>query len=146
MREAIDLGADRIGHGVYLFRDPETEKRVSTLRIPLEVCPTSNLQIADFIHDYGDHPLAHYVEDGIPVTINTDNRLMSQIDLTHEFVAVAGAFDYDRSTMARFVVNSIDAAFADDEIKQALRARLADYLAETGVSLPSDGDAASGTP
>ena len=146
VREAIDLGADRIGHGVYLFRDPDTEKRAASLRIPLEVCPTSNLQVADFMNDYRDHPLAGYLEAGIPVTLNTDNRLMSQIDLTHEFTCVAEAFGYDRSMMARFVTNSIDAAFAENEVKESLRDRLSAYLAQTGVAASSESETASSRP
>jgi len=146
VREAVDLGAERIGHGVFLCRDPETQKRVAEQRIPLEVCPTSNLQIADFIDSYTDHPMAGYHEAGIPITLNTDNRLMSQIDLTHEFVAIAEAFSYDRATMAQFAANGIDAAFVDDDTRQKLKAQLADYLVSTDVQLPSGYEATSNLP
>jgi len=74
IREALDLGADRIGHGVHLFEDPQTEKRVRESRIPLEICPTSNLQTTAFMSDYKDHPVGRYIELGIPISINTDNR------------------------------------------------------------------------
>ena len=126
IKMAIDLGADRIGHGVFLFQAPETEKRVAELGIPLEMCPTSNLQISGFIDSYAAHPFKRYADLGIPVTINTDNRLMSQIDLTHEMEALQEAFSFTKDDMRRFVENAIDAAFAPDDLKDTLRKRLAE--------------------
>ncbi len=121
IRAALELGAERIGHGVYLYKDPATEKQVAADKVPLEVCPTSNLQISGFMETYADHPLKRYFDLGIPVTLNTDNRLMSNVRLTHEYEAVVKAFglsDDDVHTLAR---NSIDAAFAPDEVKDAVR-------------------------
>jgi adenosine deaminase len=124
IKEAIDLGAARIGHGVYLFKIPTIEQRVAKLRIPLEVCPTSNLQVSGFMKRYADHPLKRYLDLGIPVTLNTDNRLMSQVDLTHEYGAVVRAFSLDRDTVQRIVLDGVDAAFAPDSIKETLRRRV----------------------
>jgi adenosine deaminase len=136
VREAVDLGAERIGHGVYLCRDPETERRVAEERIPLEICPTSNVQISGFVETYADHPLGRYLELGIPITLNTDNRLMSRIDLTFEFTQVADAFALDKPALAQLVANSIDAAFTDEKTKTSLRQELDDYLRRTGVFVP----------
>ena len=124
IKEAIDLGAARIGHGVYLFKAPATEQRVTKLGIPLEVCPTSNLQVAGFINRYADHPLRRYLDLGIPVTLNTDNRLMSQIDLTHEYAAVVRAFSLEREDVRRIVLAGVEAAFAPDSTKETLRQRV----------------------
>ena len=124
IREAIDLGAERIGHGVHLFEDPATEERVVELGIPLEVCPTSNLQTSESIRSYADHPIKRYIDLGIPVSINTDNRLMSQIDLTHEYKSIAEAFSLDENAVRRIVRQSIDAAFCSEETKQELRQQL----------------------
>jgi len=125
IKMALDLGAERIGHGVFLFQAPETEARVVELGIPLEMCPTSNLQISEPVKSYADHPFKRYADLGIPVTINTDNRLMSQIDLTHEYEVLQKAFSFNRSEVHRFVENGISAAFASDELKRTLRAQLA---------------------
>jgi len=125
IKAAVDLGAERIGHGVYLFQAPDTETRVVELGIPLETCPTSNLQISGFMNDYRDHPLKRYDELGIPVTINTDNRLMSQTDLTHEFEAIVGAFSFNENDVRRLIRNGVEASFAPEEVKQDLRHRLA---------------------
>jgi len=129
IREAVDLGADRIGHGVYLLRDPGTEQRIAQKQIPLEMCPTSNLQISGFIQKYSDHPIKRYFDLGIPVTINTDNRLMSKIDLTHEYECIAEAFDFSREQVRQLVYHAVDAAFAPDEIKGELRTRVDAYFA-----------------
>jgi len=124
IKAAIDLGAERIGHGVHLLQAPETERRVAKLGLPLEMCPTSNLQVSGFIESYAGHPLKRYADLGIPVTINTDNRLMSQIDLTHEYEALQEAFAFTRDDIRRFVENGIAAAFAPDELKESLRQRV----------------------
>ncbi len=122
IREAIELGADRIGHGVYLYQDPATERLVAERKIPLEVCPTSNLQISGVMDSYSEHPLKRYLDLGIPVTINTDNRLMSQITVTHELQAVVDAFSLADEQVKAFLLNSANAAFAPDEVKGRLRA------------------------
>ena len=119
--DAIDLGARRIGHGVYLFRKPKTEAKAAEQKIPLEMCPTSNLQISGLMESYADHPIERYRELGIPVTVNTDNRLMSRIDLTHEFERLVEAFSYDSETVQAFTLNAIDASFASDDLKADLR-------------------------
>lgn len=124
IKEAVDLGAARIGHGVHLFKLPTVEQRVAELRIPLEVCPTSNLQINGFMKRYADHPLKRYYDLGIPITLNTDNRLMSQVDLTHEYAAVVRAFSFRREDVKRIVLAGVDATFAPDSIKESLRQRV----------------------
>jgi adenosine deaminase len=124
VRAAIELGAERIGHGVYLHRDPPTEKLVAKQRIPLEVCPTSNLQVSGIMESYADHPLKRYIDLGIPVTLNTDNRLMSAIDLTHEYQVVVDTFGFDDEQIRRIGLDSIEAAFAPEQVKNELRAKL----------------------
>jgi len=129
IKEALDLGAERIGHGVYLAQTPRTEKRVAELGVPLEMCPTSNLQIADFVKTYADHPIKRYFDAGIVVTVNTDNRLMSQTDMTSEFEHLVKAFKLTRKDVRRLVSNSVRAAFATDERKRELQAKVDAFFA-----------------
>ncbi len=131
IKEAIDLGAARIGHAVHLFKLPAVEQRVAELGIPLEVCPTSNLQINGFLKRYADHPLKRYLDLGIPITLNTDNRLMSQVDLTHEYASVVRAFSFRREDVKRIVLAGVDAAFAPESIKETLRGRVEAGFAES---------------
>lgn len=129
IRAALEMGANRIGHGVYLHKDQATEAQVAENRIPLEVCPTSNLQVSGILDSYADHPLKHYFDLGIPITLNTDNRLMSNIDLTHEYEVVVDAFDFDDAQIRQICLNGIDAAFASDEVKAELRTKLDAFFA-----------------
>jgi len=124
IREAIDLGAERIGHGVYLYQDPDTEKVVRERGIPLEVCPTSNLQISGAMDSYCEHPFKRYLDEGIPVTINTDNRLMSQIDVTHELEQMVDAFSLSHGQVKEVLLNSANATFTPEMIKGALRTQV----------------------
>jgi adenosine deaminase len=71
---------------------------------------------------YADHPLGRYIELGIPVTINTDNRLMSQVDLSHEYAVVAKAFKFKRESIQGLVTNGVQAAFLPEERKEKLQA------------------------
>jgi len=124
IREALDLGAARIGHGVHLFKLPKLEQRIAEQKVPLEMCPTSNLQVSGFMDDYDDHPFKRYLDLGIPVTINTDNRLMSQVDLTHEYEALVRAFSLEPSDIKHVVLTGLEASFAADATKRALRERI----------------------
>jgi len=124
IREAIDLGAERIGHGLYLDHDPSTLKRVVSEGIPLELCPTSNLQISGRMERYADHPFGAYFEQGIRVTVNTDNRLMSQTSSTRELQAMVDAFDLAPDDVHRILQHSVDAAFCDDETRDVVQRRL----------------------
>jgi adenosine deaminase len=121
IKEAIDLGAERIGHGVYLFQDRATETFVCKEGITLEVCPTSNLQISGIMNSYGQHPFKRYLDEGIPVTINTDNRLMSRIDVTHELEQMIEAFSLSPNQVKGILVNSANAAFASEQSKAIMR-------------------------
>lgn len=122
--EALDLGAERIGHGVYLFQDPQTEERVREDRIPLEVCPTSNLQISGIMRTLADHPLRRYLDRGTRVTVNTDNRLMSQTSSTEELWRVVQAFGLSAEAVRAILLTSAEAAFASASVQKELRARV----------------------
>ena len=76
--------ANRIGHGTRLWEDPDLMRYVNDFRIPLEICLTSNVQ-THAVAGYEAHPLRLYYDEGIVVTINTDNRLMSATTVTDEY-------------------------------------------------------------
>jgi adenosine deaminase len=132
IREALDLGAERIGHGVYLYQDEATERRVAEEGIPLEVCPTSNLQISGFMRTLADHPLKRYLDRGIRVTVNTDNRLMSRTTSTDELFRLIEAFGLGREEVRRLLLYSAEAAFLGEEERRALRGRVEEAFAGAG--------------
>jgi len=79
------LGARRIGHGVRLQEDPDLLERVKRNKVPLEMCLTSNVQ-TQVVKEYDLHPFREYYDLGIPVTINTDDRGVSNVTLTSEII------------------------------------------------------------
>ncbi len=111
IREAIHrCGADRIGHGTRLYEDPSLEAYVVDRQIPLEICPTSNVQTR-VVPVFSEHPLARYRKLGAVVTLNTDNRLMSGVSLTDEFVQCAGHLGFDLPELADIALAGFAASF-----------------------------------
>ena len=111
IRDAVHrCAADRIGHGTRLFEDAALEAYVIDHQIPLEVCPTSNVQTR-VVRTFADHPLARYQERGAVVTINTDNRMMSGVSLTDEYVRCAEYLHYDLRQLSALSLASFNSAF-----------------------------------
>jgi adenosine deaminase len=103
-------GAHRIGHGTHLLEDEDLLRYVNDHRIPLEVCPTSNVQ-TKAVGSFEDHPLLAFMEHGLRVTINTDNRLISGTDSTNELRVVAEHFGLGLEEIVELVVAGFKSAF-----------------------------------
>ena len=120
--EAIQYcGADRLGHGVRIVDDittrPDGEPVLGRLaayvrdkRIPLELCPHSNVQTGAAA-SIAEHPIGLLTALRFRVTVNTDNRLMSGTSMTHEMTALAEAFGYGLDDLEWFTVNAMKSAF-----------------------------------
>ena len=119
--EALQLcGAERLGHGVRIVDDIEVGSdgtrlgRVAHLvrdrRVPLELCPTSNVHsgAATSIHD---HPIGLLMDLKFRVTVNTDNRLMSATSLSNEFAQLVDAFGIGWDRIRRLTINAMKSAF-----------------------------------
>lgn len=102
--------ARRIGHGTRLWQDPDLMRFVNDYRIPLEICLTSNVQTgaADSL---AEHPLRLYFEQGIVVTLNTDNRLMSGTTMTDEFAVAHQALGLDWDELCAITMMGFQSAF-----------------------------------
>ena len=119
--EAVQmLEAERIGHGVFINSHEEAYKIVKEKNITLEICPTSNIQ-TKAVAKVSEHPIYDFYKDGIKVTLNTDNRTVSDIDLTNEFEIVSKEFNLSYEDCVRIYLNSVDASFADETTKDELR-------------------------
>jgi adenosine deaminase len=128
--EAVQYcGAERLGHGVRLAEDitvsPDGDVTLGRLaayvrdrRIPLEMCPTSNVQTGA-AESIEAHPLRLLRRLSFRVTVNTDNRLMSQVTLTDEFAALVREFGYGWADLRWLTVNAMKSAFApfDERIR-----------------------------
>lgn len=129
IRQAVHVcAADRIGHGTRLLEDASLERYVVDRQIPLEVCPTSNVQTR-VSATFAEHALARYVKLGAVVTINTDNRLMSGVSLTDEYVRCAQHLGYDLRQLAAISLATFDSAFVDLTTRRMLRERAATDIA-----------------
>ena len=120
--EAIQwCGADRLGHGVRIIDDidlsdsagPQLGRLAAYVRdnrIPLEMCPSSNLQTGA-APSIAEHPIGPLTELRFRVTVNTDNRLMSDTSMTREMALLCDAFGYTLSDLQWFTVNAMKSAF-----------------------------------
>ena len=103
-------GAHRIGHGTLLLQDRDLMQYVNDHRIPLEMCLTSNLQTGA-VQNIKEHPLGLYFRQGLRVTVNTDNRLMSDTTVTDEIKLAARAFRLSPYEVKRLIINGFKSAF-----------------------------------
>lgn len=113
------LSALRIGHGVRCLEDPKLVTFLREKQIPLDVSPTSNVCLG-VVPALESHPLPKLLEEGLFVTINSDDPPMFDTTLTDEYLRIVQAFDFDRSQIKQFVVNGIRASLLPPEAQQAL--------------------------
>ena len=103
-------GANRIGHGTRLKDDKDLMNYINDHRIPLEVCLTSNWHTKS-VRSLKFHPFKYYYDQGIRVTLNTDNRLMSDTTLTNEFMIAHQVFDFKLHDFREITITAIKSAF-----------------------------------
>ncbi|MEV7804184.1 adenosine deaminase [Microbispora sp. NPDC088329] len=129
VREAITVGrAERLGHGIRVLEDPDLTAEVRDRGIALEVCPSSNVALG-VVNGMAAHPLPRLREAGLIVTLNTDIPSNIGTSLSEEYARVADAFGYDDAVLAGLARASIDASFAPEETKHALRREVDAWLA-----------------
>lgn len=134
--QALEVGAQRVGHGVRLIEDcrigddgglelGSLAQRVLDEQVPLELCPSCNVQIGA-VPTLADHPIGPFLRAGFAATVNTDNRLMSGVTVSSEVAAVRDAFDLTDDEVRRLQRNAIAAAFCDEATRSRVAAVIAD--------------------
>ena len=119
--EAVEhLGAVRIGHGVRAREDAEVLALLRDRRIPLELCPTSNIQTRA-VREWSDYPIRDYIEQGLLVTVNTDNPGVSGTNITNEYRVLSERFGFTLPEIKRLILNGVEAAFLREYEKEQLR-------------------------
>jgi adenosine deaminase len=121
--------ARRIGHGTRLFEDPELMHFVNDFRIPLEVCLTSNVQTRA-VPSAAEHPLRLYYDQGLRVTLNTDNRLMSNTTITDEYLLAHEQLGFTWDELCDLALMSFESAFLPWAEKRLAVAEAAAAIAE----------------
>ncbi len=112
-------GAHRIGHGTRLREDGDLLNYVNDHRIPLEVCLSSNAQTGA-VGKIEEHPFQFYLDLGIRVTLNTDNRLITDTVMTDEYLRAYQLFDLQPQRVLDLVVNGVKSAFLPYQQKKDL--------------------------
>jgi adenosine deaminase len=128
-----DLGCERIDHGFRLLDDPDLTARIADARVPLTVCPISNVVIANVIDDVADHPFARQREAGVLVTVNSDDPGMMGTTICDDYEAVTDRFGYDADTIEDITLDAISASWAPADEQAALRQRFVTEMADLRV-------------
>jgi len=122
-------GAHRIGHGTRLIESGDLMNYVNDHRIPLEVCPTSNLQTRA-AKSWDTHPVDFYVDYGLRVTINTDNRLISDTTVSNELYQCHKHYGWSLQTIKEIIIAGFKSAFMPYREKADLTAEVSRELAK----------------
>jgi len=111
-----ELQADRICHGVRAIEDMNLVKELVECQIPLDICPTSNINL-NIYPTMQEHPFRKLDQMGVIVTINSDDPSLFKISLCDEYIAIAREFGYKIGDLVRFAKNSIKASYAANDLK-----------------------------
>ncbi|MEU8150478.1 adenosine deaminase [Nonomuraea sp. NPDC048901] len=124
MWEVIEgLGAERIGHGISCLEDPRLVAHLRETQLPLDVCPTSNLRTGQ-VARIEEHPLPRLLEEGLFVTLNSDDPPMFGTTLAGEYRVAAHVFGLGEPELAQLARNGVNASFLPPARKQALLAEI----------------------
>lgn len=121
--ESIRLGATRIGHGIAVQKDPAVLQACLDNRTLIEMCPTSNFQTKAVL-TLEDYPFKTFLEAGLKVCINTDNRTVSNTTLTDEYLKLHQWYGITYACLETLNHNAVDGAFIDEQTKAALHQQL----------------------
>jgi adenosine deaminase len=133
---ALDaLGIERIDHGLAILEDAALARRVADERIPLDVCPNSNIVIANKYERLEEHPFRRMRQVGLLATLNTDDPAMTDLDLGKEYRTVARALDMPWSEIEEVALDGVEATWLDEGEKRSLLAR---FERELETIRPSD--------
>jgi adenosine deaminase/aminodeoxyfutalosine deaminase len=107
---ALELGAERIGHGIAAGQDPDLMRELCERDIPLEICITSNL-VTGVVRRLEDHPVRRLFDAGVPITLNTDDPAMFGCTLSGEYSLAASAFGFSEAELRGIADNGFRYAF-----------------------------------
>jgi adenosine deaminase len=115
-----DLNAERIGHGLRAYEDPLLLTYLKDTQIPLEMCPISNLKTKAW-NSTEMHPIRKYFDQGLLVTVNTDDPVMFNTSINKEYEYLAEQLNFSIDELEKISFNGIEASFLSEDEKQDLR-------------------------
>lgn len=122
--EAVEIGAGRIGHGIAMAGMPKLQQICRERHIGIEVCPVSNLQ-TKAAKSWQEYPLREFLDAGLLVSVNTDNRTVSATSLTRELEVIQNNCGICDEEIRLLLRNAIETSFADESVKERLKKQLA---------------------
>jgi len=123
--------AHRIGHGTRLFEDPDLMQYVRDFRVPIEICLTSNVQTRA-VASFSEHPLRRYYDEGIVLSLNTDNRLMSATTVTEEYWRAHQHLGFTWEELVELALMSFESAFLPQPEKREMLEKVRGETAALG--------------
>ncbi len=123
------LKVDRIGHGTRATEDPKLVTYLKEHQIPIEMCPISNLRTG-VVSSLEEHPVKEFFEEGLLVTVNTDDPKMFNTSLEAEYRALMDQLGFEQKDIVQLVENAIEAAWCNDSIKTQVRNELNTFTQE----------------
>jgi adenosine deaminase len=137
VRQAVhDCGAQRIGHATHLIQDKALTEELNREGIALEICLTSNVQTRAAA-SYAAHPLREYYDRGMKVSLSTDNRLMSGVNLTDEYVHAANDIGFTFGELSTVALNGFASAFVDETTRGRLTRDAEQRIATLAKEIPA---------
>ena len=124
------LGAQRIGHGIAAAQDPALLAHLAEHRIPLEVCPTSNV-CTRAVESLEQHPWQRLVDAGVTLTLNSDDPGMFATTLDHEYAVAHDVFGVDRAGLVGLARTALDVSYAPDDVRRRVARELDTYAEST---------------
>ena len=115
---ALNLHAERIGHGLKAYQDPELVEELAKRQIPIEICITSNLRTG-CCPSLAEHPVRNYFDQGLMITLNSDDPAMFGSTITQEYQLAQTAFAFTDEHLRELARNSFEASFLPAEKKLA---------------------------
>ncbi|HTT86136.1 MAG TPA: adenosine deaminase [Acidimicrobiales bacterium] len=129
VREAIELlGAERVDHGVRVVEDDPLVTELVDRRVPLDVCPTSNV-VLGVVPDLPRHPVDLLLRRGVRLSLNTDDPLLFDVDVAGEYTRCAAAFAWGAGELTAVARTSIESCFADEDRRHQMLAELDAFVA-----------------
>lgn len=121
--DSVNVGALRIGHGIAMRGNKELQAELAAKGIGIELCPISNLQ-TKAVQSTLEYPIREFLDAGLKVTVNTDNRTVSNTTLTKELEFVQKMYGVRDEEVLAMMKNAVDTAFATDSVKETLYKKL----------------------
>lgn len=125
--DAVRAGAGRIGHGIAMRGRENVQRIVRDTGVGIEMCPVSNLQ-TKAVNGPEEYPLREFLDGGLLVTINTDNRTVSGTSMTRELEFVQRTYGIGDEEIIQCMRNAVAVSFATDELRERMSRYFMDYI------------------